>query len=111
MALTIQQIEVQIRVDQLIHESKYQVIYRDKLLDLQDSIYSRNKHLLENSFARFSGGVTMDMPILDFMGQQTDSILIRGRKEYTSFTIKNAILNPAFHFTDVKFPVINRRFT
>lgn len=67
-------------MNKIPHQSKYEVLYGNKIFDLEDSIEIRNKYLLENSFARFSGGVTMDMTVMNFMNQENKNIVSTSEK-------------------------------
>ena len=90
----------------------YELVDLSRLyFDLEQSIIGRQHDSIKDINNSFCSSINLNIPILDFLGQHTESILIRGREKYASLTIKNALLNTNLNFTDVTFPVINRRFT
>lgn len=81
------------------------------IFDLEQSIIGRQYDSIKDINNSFCSSINLNIPILDFLGQQTDSILIRGRRKFGSISMRNAILNPDLNFLEVSFPVVNRRFT
>ncbi len=94
-------------------ENRYGVIdiMGHRIFDLEQLIICRQHDSVKDINNSFCSSISLNIPILDFIGQHTDSILQRGREKYDSLKIKNALLNTNLNFQTVTFPVINRRFT